>query len=246
MCNSFEQTVLTFCSQLLYRYGIKLHYNTLHYITVCSKVRPCKSDKVSQTFVLRCCALHCCILWWVSVTYSMRVTAQWYTSNAPRDAVCTQFDRCTDSTGSPAGRRLLLATMMPCAEHGGMYSKADRPAVCFAAPSVYDVWWVECRWLLEIWCVMLPRSSASSLPLAVVVEVLDSSVLLVLRQLKSVASTASEFTFESPTSARTPTVKVRPISTLSILSTYNEVVQWASEMVIAIQNNTPYQLKCIC
>lgn len=183
----------------------------LHYITVCSIVRLCKSDEVSQTFVLRCFALHCRLLWWVSVTYNMRVTEQRYTSNVPRDAVCTQFDRCTDSTESPTGPRLLLAAMMPCAEHGGLYSKADRPAVCFAASSVYDVWWVECRWLLEIWCVMLPRSSASSVPLAVVVEVLDSSVLLVLRQLKSVASTASEFTFESPTSIRTPTVKVRRI-----------------------------------
>lgn len=55
---------------------------------------------------------------------------------------------------------------------------------------------------------MLPQSSAISVPLAVVVEVLDSSVLLVLRQVKSVASSASEFTFESPTATRTPTAKV--------------------------------------
>jgi hypothetical protein len=186
------------------------------------------------------------MLWWVSATYSMRVTTKRYMSNAPRDAVCTQFDRCTDSTESPTGPRLLLADMMPCAEHGGTYSKVDRPAVCFAASSGYDVRWVECRWLLEIWCVMLPRSSAISVPFAVVVEVLDSSVLLVLRQLKSVASTASEFNFESPTSTRTPTVKVRLISTVSILSTYNGVVTWALEMLITNQHNTMYQLKRIC
>jgi len=179
------------------------------------------------------------MLWRVSVTYSMRVTASRYMSNAPRDAVCTQFDRCTDSTESPTGPPLLLAAMMPCAEHGGMYSKADRPAVCFAASSGYDVWWVVCRWLLEIWCVMLPQSSAISVPLAVVVEVLDSSVLLVLRQLKSGASTASEFTFESSTSTRTPTVKVRRISTISILSTYNGVVTWVLQMLITNQHNAP-------
>ena len=70
---------------------------------------------------------------------------------------------------------------------------------------------------------MLPRSSAISVPLSVVVEVLNSSVLLVLRQLKSVASTASEFTFGSPTSTRATTVKVRPTSTVSILSMYKVI-----------------------
>lgn len=93
---------------------------------------------------------------------------------------------------------------------------------------------------------MLPRSSAISVPLSVVVEVLDSSVLLVLRQLKSVASTASEFTFGSPTSTRTPTVKVRRNSAVSILSTYSGVITWALEMLVTNQHNTLYQLKCIC
>jgi hypothetical protein len=87
-------------------------------------------------------------------------------------------------------------------------------AVRFAAASGYDVWCVECRCLLELWYVMLPGSSVISAPLSVVVEVLDSSVLLVLRQLQSVASTASEFTFGSPTCARTPTVKVRRASSM--------------------------------
>jgi hypothetical protein len=56
---------------------------------------------------------------------------------------------------------------------------------------------------------MLPRSSAVSVPLSVLVEVLDSSVLLVLRQIKSIASTASEFTLGSPTSVRKLVIKVR-------------------------------------
>jgi hypothetical protein len=50
---------------------------------------------------------------------------------------------------------------------------------------------------------MLPRSSAISSPLSVLVEVLSSSVLLVLRKLKSITSTAAEFTLE-----RTHTLKV--------------------------------------
>jgi hypothetical protein len=50
---------------------------------------------------------------------------------------------------------------------------------------------------------MLPRSSAISSPLTVLVEVLSSSVLLVLRKLKSITSTAAEFTLE-----RTHTLKV--------------------------------------
>lgn len=50
-------------------------------------------------------------------------------SNAPRDAVCAQFDFCTESTGSPTGPPLLLAAMLPCADHGGMYSKASRQFV---------------------------------------------------------------------------------------------------------------------
>lgn len=71
---------------------------------------------------------------------------------------------------------------------------------------------------------MLPRSVVISVPLSVVVEVLDSSVLLVLRQLKSAVPTASEFTFGSPAYRRTPTVKVRSSSAVSIR------VKWRLEM----------------
>jgi hypothetical protein len=56
---------------------------------------------------------------------------------------------------------------------------------------------------------MLPRSSAISFPLSVLVKVLGSSVLLVLRQIKSVISTPVEFTLESSTFVRTRIIKVK-------------------------------------
>lgn len=87
---------------------------------------------------------------------------------------------------------------------------------------------------------MLPGSSVISAPLLVVVE-LGSSVLLVLRQLKSVASTASEFTFASPASSRTPTDKVRRAASMD-----NGGVRLTVGMFITRENNTPYQVNCIC
>lgn len=64
---------------------------------------------------------------------------------------------------------------------------------------------------------MLPRLSVISFPFSVLVEVLGSSVLLVLRQFISITSTASEFTLESYIFVRTRVIKVRP-SCFSILS----------------------------